>query len=220
MHISTKAPRLFHHFSATRRVFLPLFGSFLILLLFPCGTSHIKSQGQHLFLHHLQKRWDSVKTGQDSARISTQAGSRKNSTPKISIPICLRRDRREDRMSTRTCSFFSSVVARGQQEHRAEHIPLQLQPRVRTGVQDLAHDRVARADQHHQQSHPRDGAAHAPVYRVDQTRQGHQSLHCFPLSHDLSAAFIHRVQRLFAMAPPGCRHCVPPTPARRTAPGR
>ncbi|CPK76898.1 Uncharacterised protein [Bordetella pertussis] len=54
-------------------------------------------------------RYESMNTGHDRTMIRVHAGSRKNTTPKISIQICLWRGSREDRMSTRTCSFFSSV---------------------------------------------------------------------------------------------------------------
>src|SRR5690606_35621380 len=54
-------------------------------------------------------KYESTNIGQDSQRMSRQAGSRKNTTPMISIQTCVRRDSLEDNTSTRTCSLCSCV---------------------------------------------------------------------------------------------------------------
>ncbi|KAG1250254.1 hypothetical protein G6F68_012901 [Rhizopus microsporus] len=63
-------------------------------------------------------------------------------------------------------------VARRQQEHRAEHVPLHFQPGVGAEVEELAHDGVAGADQDDQQRHPGHDPAHPQVDRVYAARQG------------------------------------------------
>ena len=50
-------------------------------------------------------------------------------------------------------------VAGGQQEHRREQVPLQLEPGVRADVEQVARHRIAGADQHRRQDQPVDGMA-------------------------------------------------------------
>ncbi len=60
---------------------------------------------------------------------------------------------------------------RAQQEHDAEQHPLQLEPGVGRGVEDLADDGVDRGHDHREQDQPRQALAGPPRERVDPAAQ-------------------------------------------------
>jgi hypothetical protein len=56
---------------------------------------------------------------------------------------------------------------RAQEKHGAEQHPLNLEPRVGRGVEDLPHGRVGRTDQHGSQDGPGYEPAHIRVERIN-----------------------------------------------------
>ena len=65
-------------------------------------------------------------------------------------------------------------VAGGEQEHRREQVPLDLEQRVRAGVEGLADDGVAGADEDRREDQPGDPAADPFAEAVDPAREGEQ----------------------------------------------
>ena len=77
----------------------------------------------------------------------------------MSIQICVRLEKRPGDDVDLDVLLAQHRVARGEQEHRREQVPLDLEVGVRAGVERLADDRVERADQHGGEDQPRDPAA-------------------------------------------------------------
>jgi hypothetical protein len=63
---------------------------------------------------------------------------------------------------------------RAQQEDGAEQVPLQLEPGIRAGVEELANDGICRRYGDGGEDKPCDPAADEPVDRVDDPRQAEQ----------------------------------------------
>ena len=73
---------------------------------------------------------------------------------------------------------------RAQQEHDAEQHPLQLEPGIRRGIENLAHGGVGRRHHHGGEDQPRHALADPGVDGVDDARRWQQRLeHCVESAH-------------------------------------
>ena len=92
-------------------------------------------------------RYESMNTGHDRTMIRMHAGSRKNTTPKISIQICLVARQPRGQNVHPHVLVLQQRVARGQQEHRAERCTTAVPARRSNCYETPAHHGVAGADQ-------------------------------------------------------------------------
>ena len=72
-------------------------------------------------------------------------------------------------------------IAGAQQEDRAEQIPLQLQPAVRTDVERKADDGIDRGDENGRQDQPAQGLAEPLLDGIDRAADAQKKIHPAPL---------------------------------------
>jgi len=94
----------------------------------------------------------------------------------MSIQICVRFEAPRDHIDLHV-PLPQHRVARGEQEHGGEQVPLDLEVGVRAGVEHLAHGGVHGADQHGSEDQPGHPAADPSGEAIDQPGQREEGCH-------------------------------------------